>query len=128
MLMTILPPRVRSTANDIELDDQLSLWLGAARKAEFGNVKLTLEQRLTDELAFAQRAEEAGNFGAAGGARDRINKLLGFYGDRPEQHASDSDPMNLLHEMSKLSPAVAELLAKEHGIPWPLEPESKTEH
>jgi len=88
--------------------------LRALRSVGFTNARLTLEGRLESELAFAQRCEDAGNFGAAGGAHDRINKLMGLYVDRID--VTYHDPAAILAELNSLSPELAMMLAQQHGI------------
>lgn len=90
--------------------------LRALRSVGVANSKLTLERRMEDELSFAQRAEDAGNYGAAGGAYDRVNKLLGLYIERTMEIAAD--PMSTLDELARLSPELARKLAEDEGIAW----------
>lgn len=82
------------------------------RAVGFANSRLTIETRIEAEIAFAQRAEDAGNFGAAGGALDRVNKLLGYYTEKLD--ISVKAPENVLDEIRKLNPALADQLANEH--------------
>lgn len=90
--------------------------LAALRRVGFATARLTLQQRIEDERAFAERAEAAGNFGAAGQARDRINKLMGLYVERVE--VSATDPLDTLKAIAQVSPEIAERLAEEHNIEW----------
>jgi hypothetical protein len=76
--------------------------LAALRAVGFSNARLTLEGRIEAELAFAQRAETSGNWGAAGGAFDRINKLLGLYCDRSEMVVKSADPDVTLRELAAM--------------------------
>ena len=77
---------------------------------------ITRESRIADELAFAQRCEDAGNFGAAGMARDRVNKLRGLYTEQLE--VTVNDEREQLRELEKLNPKIARAYAKKLGIPW----------
>src|SRR6185437_16284417 len=88
------PPALRVRACRKVAEQKIQEHLRALRSGGFANAKLTLENRLLDEMAFAQRAEDAGNFGAAGGAHDRINKLMGLYVERME--LTQSDPLDAL--------------------------------
>lgn len=88
--------------------------LRALQSVGFANAKLTLEARLISELAFAQRAEDAGNFGAAGGAHDRVNKLMGLYVERIDLNLSE--PSLLLDEIAALSPDLAKALSTQSGL------------
>lgn len=87
----------------------------ALRGSGLAKSRLTIEERVETELAFAQRAEDAGNFGAAGGAHDRVNKLLGHYVEKFED-VSRSDPLAALQELARIAPDAAKVLAQEHGI------------
>lgn len=77
---------------------------------------LTMADRIADELAFAMRAERAGNFGAAGGAHDRVNKMLGHYIERME--VIGADPMASLREIAAIHPELARQLAQSSGLDW----------
>lgn len=93
-------------------EPQIQAHLRKLRSVGFANSKLTIENRVADELAFAQRAEDAGNFGAAGGAHDRVNKLLGHYVENVN-HTFNA-PENVLEEIRKLNPALADQLAADN--------------
>lgn len=71
-------------------------------------------ERVQDERAFAIRCELSGNMGAAGGARDRINKLEGRYTDRVEDVTQS--PVDVLNEIAARDPEIAEILAKRMGL------------
>lgn len=89
--------------------------LRAIRAVGTDKARLTLEDRLVSELAFAQRCEDAGNMGAAGGTYDRINKLMGLYVERFED-ISIMDPLQTLASIAQHSPELALKLAKENNI------------
>lgn len=91
------------------------------------NSGITLEQRIKDEQAFAQRAEDAGNYGAAGGAHDRLNKLLGLYVEKVQDVTKENDPVATLREIATHSPELAASLASHHNIPWKAD-EGATKH
>jgi hypothetical protein len=82
------------------------------------NARLTLNDRIEEELAFAQRCEDSGNMGAAGQARDRVNKLLGLYVEKVAD-VTEHDPARTLAEIAQHSPEYAAELAKQHNIPMP---------
>jgi hypothetical protein len=107
-------------------EPQIQAHLRSLRAVGLAKAGLSLEQRIKDEQAFAQRAEDAGNFGAAGGSHDRLNKLLGLY---VERHADVTahDPVETLREIAKDAPEYAAQLAAEHGIPWKAD-EGATKH
>jgi hypothetical protein len=75
--------------------------LAALRAVGFANARLSLQDRVEQELAFAQRCENSGNMGAAGGAYDRVNKLLGLYVERTVAVVS-TDPAVTLKELADL--------------------------
>lgn len=92
--------RVRACRKVAEPDIQAHL--RALQAVGFANSKLTLDERISDELAFARRAEDAGNYGAAGGAHDRVNKLLGLYVERMD--VTLNDPERILDEIRQILP------------------------
>lgn len=98
--------------------------LAALRAVGFDKAVISLQHRIEVELAFAQRAEKAGNFGAAGGAHDRVNKLMGLYIERLE--VSAADPLETLRQIASVSPALAAQLAAAQGIEWSQEPATTT--
>lgn len=100
--------------------------LRALRSVGLAKAQLSLAERLKDEMAFAQRAENAGNFGAAGGANDRVNKLLGLYVEKI-QDVTSFDPVETIKEIARTQPELAASLAREHGIEWTA-PTSATTH
>lgn len=96
-------------------------YVAALRGAGIANARLSLEQRIQEERAFAQRAEDAGNYGAAGGAYDRLNKLLGLYVEKYTEVAAD--PLSAFEQIAKIDPEYARKLAEQEGINWqPNEP------
>lgn len=100
--------------------------LRALRAVGHAKLGLSYEDRIKDELAFAQRAEDAGNFGAAGQARDRINKLAGLYVEKV-QDVTDHDPHRTLKQIEEVNPDLAASLAQQHGIDWKAD-ETATKH
>lgn len=92
--------------------------LRALQASGLAKTKLSLEDRLSAELAFAQRAENAGNFGAAGGANDRVNKLLGLYVDKVQDVTDRTDAHRTLEEIAAHAPELAASLAAANGIDW----------
>lgn len=107
-------------------EDKIQQHLRVLRSVGLANLGLTVAARVEAEAAFAQRAEDAGNFGAAGGANDRINKLAGLYIDKV-QVTDQFDPVRTLNEIAKHSPDLAASIAAEKGIEWG-KPEHETAH
>lgn len=90
--------------------------LRAIRAVGVAKIGLTVQDRIAAEAAFAQRAEDAGNFGAAGGAHDRINKLAGLYVDQIRDVTEKHDPAQTIREIAQHAPELAASLAAVHGI------------
>ena len=111
------PPALRVKACRKAAQSHIQAHLDALRAVGLANCRLTLERRIEDEQAFAKRAELAGNFGAAGAAYDRINKLLGLYVEQFKDVSKD-DPLAALNEIAKTSPDIAKQLALQSGIEW----------
>lgn len=83
-------------------EPRIQAHLRALQATGLAKIGLTREDRLAQELSFAQRAEDAGNFGAAGGANDRVNKLLGLYVEKyQEVQAEADDPHRTLDKLAK---------------------------
>lgn len=120
------PAALRVAACRKVAEPKIQAHLIALRSVGFTNARLTLQDRLESELAFAQRAESAGNFGAAGGAYDRLNKLMGLYIERLE--VSAADPLETLRQIASVSPALAAQLAQAQGIEWQAAEPAATEH
>ena len=81
------------------------------------NAKLTREERIEALLAFAQRAENAGNYGAAGNAHKEVNELLGLKVLQVQQISADTTPDEKLRDIErKHGPEIAAALAAKHGI------------
>jgi hypothetical protein len=64
------PAALRVQACRKVAEPKIQAHLRALRSVGYANARLTLEGRIEAELGFAQRAEYAGNYGAAGGAHD----------------------------------------------------------
>lgn len=104
-------------------EPRIKAFVAALRGVGIANARLTLEQRIEEERSFAQRAEDAGNYGAAGGAYDRLNKLLGLYVEKYTEVASD--PLSAFETIAKeFGPDIAKQLAKQEGVNW--NPDSDT--
>lgn len=103
-------------ASRLRSHPSISLWISAARRAELGHTRITLEQHIgrLDELR--QIAIETGNVGAAVQAEQLIGKAQGHYTERYD--IQTHDPADLLKQIAQLSPALAAQLAKDENIPW----------
>lgn len=99
-------------------EPKIKAYIASLRSAGAARGRISIEQRIEEERAFAVRCEQAGNMGAAGGAHDRINKLLGLYVERHEQVTTD-DPMQALAAIAKeYGEETARQLAVKQGINW----------
>ena len=107
-------------------EPKIQYHLRKLRSVGLANLSLSFEDRIRDEMAFAQRAENEGNFGAAGQARDRINKLAGLYVEKV-QDVTGVDPVQTLKDIAQHQPDLAASLAAAHGIPWKAD-EGATKH
>lgn len=109
-------------------EPKIQAHLRALRAVGLANSGLTIQRRIETELAFAERAEMAGNFGAAGGAHDRVNKLLGMYVEKIKDVTNDTDPVRTLRDIAAIAGEdVAASLANKHGIEW-AKPEGERVH
>ena len=97
-------------------DPKINAHMRALRAVGLAKASLSLHERIEAEQAFAQRAEDDGNYGAAGQAHDRVNKLLGLYVEKFED--TSQDPLKLLEEIARVSPDLASKLAADSNIAW----------
>ena len=98
-------------------EPKIQQYLATLRLASFHRNLISREQRIAEELAFAQRCEDAGNFGAAASTYDRVNKLQGLYVDKVE--ITQADPLDTLEQIKKLDPVLASYLANGDAVPKP---------
>lgn len=78
-----------------------------------------LDQLVAEEYAFYNECRMAGQYGAAGLARDRIYKLRGFYVDQHlHMNVELKDPQSLLDKLHSIDPHLARMTADRFGIPW----------
>jgi hypothetical protein len=94
-------PSLRVIACRKAAEPRIRQYLRTLMAAGFAKACQTREQRIEDEMAFAERCEAAGNYGAAGCARDRLNRLLGFYVEKSEIILKSS-PEQTLQELAEL--------------------------
>ena len=93
--------------------------LRAAQSVGLAKVGLTREDRIRDRLAFAARAEQAGNFGAAHAAQDAVDTLLGIKVERFEDVSQRLDVEQTLQDIARSAgPEVAAALAAKHGMEY----------
>lgn len=117
-------------AAKLKAHEKVRLWLDAVQAAGFVRVATKREDRIQAEAAFAARAEGAGNWGAAGGAHDRINKLAGLYVERVEITDTTVSPADRLRQYAEQRPEMApliEAIAAKHGLTIG-KPEGETAH
>lgn len=109
------PPALHVKACKKAAQAKIQAHLRVLRRVGLDKAGLSLKERVEDERAFMQRCEDAGNFGAAGAARDRINKLLGLYVEK-RQEVPAEDPRTTLDEIARINPDYARKLAEQEGI------------
>jgi|ERR1041385_1428478 hypothetical protein len=103
----------------------VSQWLSAARQAELGNAKITLDQHIKRLDRLQELCIGNGNLGAAVQAEQLIGKASGHYKETVDFTLKD-DPHQALKELAALSPSIAKELAAQYGIEWPdNEPQAK---
>lgn len=108
--------------------EKIQKHLRSIRAVGVAKIGLSVEARIEAEAAFAQRAEDAGNFGAAGGAHDRINKLAGLYIEQHRDVTERHDPAQTIREIAQHAPELAASLAAAHGIQLDVGQEGVTKH
>lgn len=99
-------------ASELRNHSGVAVWLSAARKAGLDRAKITLEDHLSELARLREIALEKGNVGAAVLAETNRGKASNHYTEnvRVEQ----VNPDNVLDEIRKLNPALADQLASEH--------------
>lgn len=90
--------------------------LRAIQSVGLAKIGLSREDRIRDRLAFAARAEHAGNFGAAHAAQEAVDGLLGLKIERYEDVSKSTDPADMLRQIAKDQPDIAASLAAQAGI------------
>lgn len=111
------PAALRVAASRKIASPKIQAHLRALQAVGLHNIALTRDARIKARLAFAQRAENAGNFGAANGAHDAVDKMLGHMVERYEDVSKTSDPADMLRAIAKDQPEIAASLAAQAGIP-----------
>lgn len=101
---------------------KVSLWLQAIRQQESYSAIATLDQHTTRLEGLAQRAEAAGNYGAAVQAEKARGQASGLYVDRSETRiTADDDLVKVIKDLALVSPELARGLAAESGLEYVLE-------
>jgi phage terminase small subunit len=103
-------------ASRLRNNPSIALWLSAARQAELGHTRITLDQHIARLDRLLEIAVKTGNVGAAVQAEQLIGKAIGHYTERYE--INTQDPRDMLNQIAQLSPALAAQLAKDENIPW----------
>lgn len=106
------PETIWAAASRLRHDDKVSTWLEAAREAEMGAAKRTLDQHIARLDRLQAIALRTGNVGAAVQAEQLIGKASGHYSDTINLRLDE--PTSILEELRKLDPALAEQLARDH--------------
>lgn len=103
---------VWALASKLRADIKVASWLSAARKAGLGRAAVTLEGHLAELERLREIALETGNVGAAVQAEQLRGKASNHYTENV--NVTHKAPENVLDEIRKLNPALADQLANEH--------------
>lgn len=111
------PGTVWANASRLRSNNNVALWLSAARKAGLGQSTVTLASHIQELERLREVALESGNVGAAVQAEQLRGKAMGHYTERVE--ITDlTDAETELREIAKISPELAQAYAREKGIPF----------
>lgn len=99
-------------ASRLRANLNVASWLSAARKAGLGRAAVTLEGHVAELERLREIALETGNVGAAVQAEQLRGKASGHYTENI--NLTHKPPENVLDEIRKLNPALADQLATEH--------------
>lgn len=108
------PETVYSYASRLRHDSKIGAWLLAARTANLGTARVTLDSHLQELERLREMAASTGNYGAAVNAEVSRGKAAGHYVEKFEDVTRD--PLAALQELAKIAPDAAKALAQEHGI------------
>lgn len=101
-----------AAASRLRADCNVATWLSAARKAGLGRAAVTLEGHVAELERLREIALETGNVGAAVQAEQLRGKASGHYTENLRLEVTD--PVNILDQIRKENPALADMLANEH--------------
>lgn len=104
-------------ASKLRHDPKVAQWLAAARMANLGTAKVTLEGHLTELERLKEIAVSTGNVGAAVQAEQLRGKASGYYVEQIRD-VTEIDPMKTLELIAAHSPELARKLAEDEGIAW----------
>lgn len=93
---------VWSKASRLQGNARIQRWIQALRSAELQRAVVEYEDWLTRMQAIASRAEQAGNYGAAVNALDKVAKAGGLYIERYEHVGGDIDIQQALDVVEQL--------------------------
>lgn len=108
---------VWSEASKLRHNPEVAQWLAAARTANLGSAKVTLEGHVAELERLREIALSTGNVGAAVQAEQLRGKAAGHYVEQIRD-VTEADPMATLEQLSRLSPELARKLAEDNGIAW----------
>jgi hypothetical protein len=108
----MLDRTIWAAASRLRSDCKVATWLSAARKAGLGRAAVTLEGHLAELERLREIAIDSGNVGAAVQAEQLRGKASNHYSENIRLETVD--PTNVLDEIRKLNPALADQLAGEH--------------
>lgn len=113
----MLANTIWSAASNLRHDAKVATWLTAARTANLGSAKVTLEGHVAELERLREIALSTGNVGAAVQAEQLRGKAAGHYVEQVRD-VTDIDPMKTLEQIALHSPELARKLAEDEGIAW----------
>ena len=113
----MLANTIWSAASNLRHDTKVAAWLTAARTANLGSAKVTLEGHVAELERLREIALSTGNVGAAVQAEQLRGKAAGHYVEQIRD-VTETDPLKTLEELSRLSPELARKLAEQEGVAW----------
>lgn len=99
-------------ASKLKHNPDVAQWLAVARKAGMGAAKVTLDGHVSELERLREIAIDSGNIGAAVQAEQLRGKASGHYTENVRLEVTD--PVNILDQIRKENPALADMLATEH--------------
>jgi hypothetical protein len=105
-------------ASKLRHNSNVAQWLAAARTANLGSAKVTLEGHVAELERLREIALSTGNIGAAVQAEQLRGKAAGHYVEQVRD-VTDKDPMEMLDRLAlEIGPEAVRKLAEDEGIAW----------
>lgn len=114
----MLANTIWSAASNQRHNTKVAAWLTAARTANLGSAKVTLEGHVAELERLREIALSTGNVGAAVQAEQLRGKAAGHYVEQVRD-VTDSDPIAMLDRLAReIGPEATRKLAEDEGIAW----------